>query len=37
MISSPFGDVETEAYLQNSLNLKTSPEVKHSEHLSFGA
>jgi cell filamentation protein len=33
----PFGDFETEGYLQNSLKLKDPTEVKESEHLSFEA
>ncbi len=35
MTFDPFGDFETEGYLQNSLKLKDPLEVKESEHLSF--
>lgn len=35
MTFDPFGDFETEGYLQNSLKLKDPVEVKESEHLSF--
>ncbi|WP_331691299.1 Fic family protein [Pseudomonas sp. ZY71] len=37
MTFDPFGDFETEGYLQNSLKLKDPLEVKESEHLSFEA
>ncbi|MFJ4252151.1 Fic family protein [Pseudomonas sp. NPDC089741] len=37
MTFDPFGDFETEGYLQNSLKLKDPVEVKESEHLSFEA
>ncbi|VEF11548.1 cell filamentation protein Fic [Pseudomonas fluorescens] len=37
MTFDPFGDFDTEGYLQNSLKLKNPIEVKESEHLSFGA
>jgi fido (protein-threonine AMPylation protein) len=37
MSFDPFGDFETEGYLQNSLKLKDPIEVKESEHLSFEA
>jgi cell filamentation protein len=37
MTFDPFGDFETEGYLQNSLKLKDPIEVKESEHLAFEA
>ena len=37
MTFDPFGDFDTAGYLQNSLKLKDSIEVKESEHLSFEA
>lgn len=35
MTFDPFGDFETAGYLQNSLQLKDSTEVKESEHFAF--
>lgn len=37
MTFDPFGDFDTEGYLQNSLKLKDPLEVKESEHLAFEA
>ncbi|EPC5390717.1 Fic family protein [Serratia liquefaciens] len=35
MIFDPFGDCDAAGYLQNTLHLKESAEIKKSEHLSF--
>ncbi|PMW95506.1 cell filamentation protein Fic [Pseudomonas sp. FW215-R2] len=37
MMFDPFGDFDTNGYLQNSLKLKDPLEVKESEHLAFEA
>lgn len=37
MMFDPFGDFDTNGYLQNSLRLKDPLEVKESEHLAFEA